>query len=153
MEVGNYYHYPKWSKYEVDKLPLHIYDTNRYGLYGCGATALSLLTGMNPWDISNLNKDRHYSDAFMLKYLRHHKIKCIKMTKCNLTNTKDISYEISDRHVILLSQLVKKGEGTWKVIYQGISYHNFHLATFSTASLLNNPIDSAYVLFKAEWMR
>jgi hypothetical protein len=151
MEAGNYKHYPKWSKYEVDMLPLYMYNPTTYGNYGCGSTALSIITGINPVKIQIANKNRHYSDEFMLKYLRQHKIKCIKMTKCNLTNQKDWQYPINARHVLLVSQLVKKAEATWKIIYQGISHHNFLPSTFSVTSMLNNPVCSSYVLFKPEW--
>ena len=151
METGNYKHYPKWSKYEVDMLPIHWYDSAKFVNCGCGSTALATITGDNPYKISSLNKNKHYSDEFMLKYLRQHKIKCIKMTKCNLTNNKDWEYQINDRHVLLVSQLVKKAEATWKIIYQGISHHNFLPSTFSVTSMLNNPICSSYVLFKPEW--
>ena len=151
METGNYKHFPKWSKYEVDTLPLHIFDSTKYSNSGCGASALSLITGDNPDKISHINRNRHYSDEFLLKYLRRHGIKCIKMTKCNLTNQKTWDYPLTNRHVILMSQLIKRNEGTWKIIYQGLSYHNFEPATSSFSSILNNPICSSYVLFKPEW--
>jgi hypothetical protein len=54
MEAGNYKHYPKWSKYEVDMLPIHWYDSAKFVNCGCGSTALATITGINPVKIQRV---------------------------------------------------------------------------------------------------
>jgi len=155
METGNYNDYRKWNNYIVTKFPMYLFDRSIYETVGCGANALALITGNSPWSIRKTNdwKD-HYSDEFMLKYLRQHKIKCIKLTKCNLTNKKDdssITNAITDKHVILMSQLVKKAEATWSISIQGLNWHNFSASTMCAFDMISHPLSSAYVLYSPKW--
>ena len=155
METGNYNDYRKWSKYIVTKFPMYLFDRDLYETVGCGANALAMLTGDNPWLIreNNLYND-NYSDEFMLKYLRCNKIKCIKLTKCNLTNRKNdnvIACNITDKHVVLMSQLIKKAEATWVVNFAGLSWHNYSASTVSYLDMISHPVVSAYVLFSPDW--
>ena len=156
METGNYNDHKNWEKYEVSRFPLHLYYHTDFESVGCGANALALITGDNPFKIRRLNKYRSdYTDAFMLKYLRQHKIKCLKLTKSNITNKKNnsgrISYDITSKHVILISQLLSKAEASWFVIYDDLKFHNFSPATFTGLGMLNCPISSAYCLFNPQW--
>jgi len=117
-------------------------------LRGCGACALALLTGVEPETISEKNGGTHYSDAFMTKFLRGHGFRVLPLTQCNLSAAKDY---VGTDHVVLLSQLFRRNEATWGVVFRGIYFHNFSVYFLDSLSLLNKPVLSAYVLVDTRW--
>lgn len=130
----------------------HLYDPALYGRAGCGATALSLLTGKHPWDIQDLNKRReHYSDRFMLKYLKDHRFDIQPITQKGVTNYRYVCYPITKEHVLLVSQLMAKREATWIVYHRGIGYHNFVPGSTELLDFVNKPILTAYILTHPTW--
>lgn len=152
MENGKYGNSnTDFSKIAIDKFSATMFDVGRFSRVGCGANALALLTGVNPSKILSLNRNRnHFSDRFMLDFLRQRSFRAFRITKCNLTH-KNTDYEmgqIADNHLLLASQLLKPNEASWVVYWGGIQYHNFELSKASFWSLLNLPIVSAYVLYK-----
>jgi hypothetical protein len=155
MENGKYgSSNTKFTKLTLDRFDASMFDAIKYMRTGCGANALALLTGKHPARVSRLNKHRnHFSDRFMLAFLRKHGFKTFKITKCNLTsrNTDFEMGQLSDNHLMLMSQLLKPNEASWVVYWNGIQYHNFELSKANFWNLLNLPIISAYVLYKNEW--
>ena len=115
---------------------------------GCGACALALLTGTPPAMIAARNGDTHYPDKFMVRFLRQYQFDVLKLTLCNLSMTKS---EISNEHVLLVSQLFAKNEATWGVIFQGMFYHGFRSYKLDSISFLNKPVLSAYVVVHPRW--
>jgi hypothetical protein len=115
---------------------------------GCGASALALLTGIAPEAITKKNGSEHYSDGFMVRFLRIRGFSVLNLTLCNLSAT---SSKIGREHVVLLSQLFRKNEGTWGVIHNDTYYHNFSNYLLDTLSLLRKPILSAYLVVHPRW--
>ena len=147
-----------FKKLTINKFPLCLFDYAQYGSTGCGANALSLLTGVNPRSILRMNEGRsHYGDKFMLAFLRKKGIRAFKLTKCNITGrTGDgdfLSGLLSPNNLLLASQLIKKQEASWFVYWNNIQYHNFELGLATFSSLLNFPIVSAYVLYNQAWAK
>jgi hypothetical protein len=133
-----------FSKFKLSCVPLYLRSTAdiKYS-YGCGANALSILTGIPP---SNFyRKGGHFSDRYMISALRATRFHVYEVNKSNLTSKK--SFSIDDRTLLLFSQLIKKGEASWKVSYGGQSYHNFDISVLNSWELLNMPISSMYVLY------
>ena len=139
-----------FQKYTSKKFSPHLFNKSAYKLAGCGANALSLITGENPFDISEKNKHKdHYSDEFMIKHLRKNKFKVFTLNKCNLTNREtNVTYHVRENHIILMSQLFLKKEASWLVSWNDLVFHNFEIAPLDPFSLINCPIISAYVLYK-----
>ena len=117
---------------------------------GCGASALSLLTGVLPEKVARENGDPHYSDAFMISFLRRRHYLVKELTLCRMS---DGVGSIGRSHVILLSQLIRRNEATWGVIFNATYYHNFEWYTLDTLSLLNKPVVSAYLVLHPKWRR
>jgi hypothetical protein len=115
---------------------------------GCGAGALALLTGVAPERIAAKNGGRHYSDEFMLRFLRQHGFSLLRLTLCNVSAG---GSKVGKSHVILVSQLILRNEATWGVIYDGNYYHNFCSYYLDSLSLLNKPILSAYLVMHPRW--
>lgn len=115
---------------------------------GCGASALALLTGIAPEVIAKKNGGEHYSDGFMVRFLRVRGFSVLNLTLCNLSATPS---KIGREHVVLLSQLFRKNEGTWGVIHNDTYYHNFSSYLLDTLSLLRKPILSAYLVVHPRW--
>jgi hypothetical protein len=119
----------------------------RSGL-GCGASALALLTGTAPEAIIAKKRGKHYSDDFMVRYLRGRGFRVLLLTLCNLSS---VSANIGSAHVLLISQLFRQNEGTWGVIFNGLYYHNFESYLLGTLCFINKPILSAYLVAHPKW--
>lgn len=113
---------------------------------GCGANALSLLTGINPEKYKT--KNYIYSDNYMINKLRRKGFKVVEITKSNLTNDKEVKLNLDEHHLILYSALLKRGEASWFVTYGGYVWHNFSVNTLNSWEIMNYPIDSMYLLYK-----
>jgi hypothetical protein len=141
-----------FSKLTVQFVPISLWDKSIYSSIGCGAAVLATLTGINPTKISKLNNHKnHYSDYFMVNFLRSRGVSVYEVNKANLTNSEEWIYKINDSHALLYSCLVKKNEGSWFFSYQNTIYHNFSLAKGSWFDLVNFPINSMYVLHRDKW--
>jgi hypothetical protein len=115
---------------------------------GCGASALALLTGTAPEAIIAKKRGKHYSDDFMMRFLRGKGFRVLLLTLCNLSSA---SANIGAAHVLLISQLFRKNEGTWGVIFNGLYYHNFESYLLETLCFINKPILSAYLVAHPRW--
>ena len=158
MENGTYGNaITDFRKLTLKKFPASLYNPITFGMNGCGANALSLITGKHPAEIKAKNKHKdHFPDSFMVKYLRNNGVTPFKITKCNLTGrTKkehsDLFGYITNDNLLLVSQLLKKNEASWGVYWGGLWFHNFELSRTDFMSLLNFPIVSAYCLYNPKW--
>lgn len=115
---------------------------------GCGACALALLTGARPESIAAKNGGRHYSDEFMIRFLRARGFQTVRLTLCNLSAR---TSKLGNAHVLLTSQLFRRNEGTWGVIHGDLFYHNFSAYNLETLAFLNQPILSAYLVVHPRW--
>lgn len=140
-----------FKKLQVSKFPLTLWDGVAYGHCGCGATALALITGKNPLDIADKNGRRHYSDRFMVDFLRKHGVSVFEVNRANLTRSKKWEHQLGDNNVVLYSAHTAKGESSYFVTFCGYLYHNFSISKANYLDFLNFPIDSCYVLFKKSW--
>ena len=146
------------GSYKGRRVDLSRHTTTRFNPYlfagpfraqlGCGACALALITGTPPETIASGRRSRHYSDGFMLAYLRQRGFRAIRLTLCNISTA---TASVGSAHVLLLSQLFRKNEGTWVVLHAGTCYHNFTQYSLEPLSFLNKPILSAYVLQHPGW--
>jgi hypothetical protein len=115
---------------------------------GCGISALALLSGTLPEVIAARRRSNHCSDDFMLRFLRAKGFQTLRLTQCNVSVAKS---SIGAEHVLLLSQLFRRNEGTWVVLFNGSCYHNFDQYLLKELSFLNKPILSAYVVVHPRW--
>ena len=125
-----------------------LYCPLTYGETGCGATALSLITGDHPWDIQDLNKKRpHYADRFMVKYLKNKGFTVTPITQKSVTSCRSDQYPVTSNHVILISQLMIKREATWVVYHRNIGYHNYVPGSHLALDFVNKPILTSYIIW------
>lgn len=149
METGSYNgRRIDFTKYAASRFNPFLFSSTIASLQGCGATALALLTGVDPALIAKMNQGPNYSDAFMLKFLRLRAFRVQALTQCNLTQA---TGAITSTHVLLASQLFTENEATWSVIYGGVLFHNFELLTASTLCFLNKPLLTAYLIHHPSW--
>jgi len=126
-----------------------LFDPVLYGDLPCGVTMLSLLTGHNPFIIKWTNKCKnHCSDKFVVNYLKKYGFKILELTHAKVSHNYSniLENKIKHYHVIVLSQLVKKGEATWCVLNNGSLYHNFNIIKINELEFLNRPINTAYLI-------
>ncbi len=137
-----------FTKFAASFFNPYLFAGFRRSNLGCGASALALLTGVAPEVIAAKNGSAHYSDRFMVRSLRIHGFSVLRLTLCNVSAAQS---NLGREHVILLSQLIRKNEGTWGVVFGGAYYHNFDIYTLETLSFLNKPVLSAYLLIHRMW--
>jgi hypothetical protein len=145
----------KYTGRRADFLPFaasvfspHIYTGRERALVGCGAGALSLITGVPPEKIAGKHRGRHYSDRFMTWFLRQRSFRLLRLTPLRITSAQN---KVGSEHVILVSQLLRDYEATWGVIFDDIYYHNFTAYNLSALGCLNKPILSAYLVIHPSW--
>jgi hypothetical protein len=142
-------HRVDFAGYAVSCFTPHLFCGDFRKTLGCGASALALLTGVKPEEVSEHNKFRaHYSDTFMLRFLRSRRFRIARLTLCNLSVA---TSRIGVSHVILASQLVLKNEATWSVVHNGCCYHNFDIFRPNSLTFLNKPLLSAYLVNSPAW--
>lgn len=150
MEKGTYTgRRVDFSKYAAAVFTPHLFGDSIRAYMGCGASALALLTGVSPEVIAKHNRNRaHYGDTFMVRFLRRRGFTVLPLTQCSISAS---ATTLGKSHVILLSQLFRKNEGTWGVIHGDLFYHNFDLYYLDTFAFLKKPILSAYLLSHPNW--
>ncbi len=140
-----------WETFTVDFFAPHLFF--RSG--GCGANALSLITGIPPNKIKNTNvkNKEHWKDSFMIKFLKNRGYSVQPVTKCEVTNEIGMYApdNINDQHVILLSQLMGKNIASWTVVHNKLWYHNFQTCSFTGLTSLNSPTLTVYVVYHPKW--
>jgi hypothetical protein len=109
---------------------------------------LALITGVAPEIIASQNGAAHYSDLFMTRFLKARNFRLLRLTPNLIAGAKT---KIGADHVLLVSQLFRRGEGTWGVVFEDFFYHNFQTHVLSSLAFLNRPILSAYVVFHPKW--
>jgi hypothetical protein len=149
VEKGRYTrHRVDFSKYSVAFFTPHIFVGAGRSLCGCGAAALATLTGVPPEIVAALNGQAHYPDSFMCSFLRKYGFSVVSLTLCNISAAKA---RVGNRNVLLISQLFKRNEATWGVIFNSMYYHNFEIYTLEELSFLNKPVLTAYVVSHLRW--
>lgn len=149
MDKGNYTgRRIEFTRYAASVFQPHLFAGYERARMGCGSTALALLTGEPPEKIAAKNGRAHHSDEFMLRFLRRLGFRVLQLTLCNVSETTSI---VGAANVILLSQLFRKAEATWGVIFNGFYFHNFDIYSLETLSFINKPIVSAYLVFHPRW--
>jgi len=149
MHVGNYHDYKNFDALRVEKFPITLWDRIKYSQAGCGANVLSNILGESPLKFKKSNN--HYPDSYMVKQLRKHGVSCHKITQSNLTNTKEAYLKLDDRNVLMFCLLLKRGEGSWGLLYNQTFYHNQESSQLHVWNLINSPIKSLFCLHKKEW--
>lgn len=135
-----------FSRYAVSCFNPHLFQF-RVGL-GCGAAALALLSGVAPDHITVRNGSKHYSDRFMCRFLREHGFEFLTLTQCRVSSA---LVQIGKGHVVLVSQLVLRNEGTWGVLHNEYFFHNFSIYGVEATSFVNKPLLSAYLVTHPRW--
>lgn len=153
METGKYKAKAvDFSAFSCRKFPLTLFSSATAVLYGCGANCLSTLTGEEPGAIASRNKyNPHYSDKFMVSYLKKRDFKVVPLTVCGLTGSSDLINNVKSNHVILISSMFKKFEASWSILYDGYMIHNQDIVAPSVLEFINRPILTAYVVFREDW--
>jgi hypothetical protein len=137
-----------FSPYAASFFAPHLFCGSVRSALGCGASALALITGVAPEIIASQNNGSHYSDPFIVRFLRMRRFRTLRLTQNMMTGAKN---NLGPDHVLLVSQLFRHGEGTWGVVFENFYYHNFQVYALSALAFSNKPILSAYVVFHRKW--
>ena len=149
MEKGTYTgRRVDFSKYSVAFFNPYLFAAANRATCGCGAVALSTLTGILPERIAARNGKAHYGDQFMRRILRELGFTIVPLSLCRVSIAKT---RLKNNHVLLLSQLFRRNEATWGIVFNSMYYHNFQVYSLEVLSLLNKPVLTAYVLWHPKW--
>lgn len=140
-----------FSLYTADVFRPHLFNSS-YADFGCGPCTLSLLTGLPPSQAATKVNPLNTPDDKLLQVLEKYGIEHFGITKCEMTNDPVlVRNQITELHVLLVSQLWRRNEASWGVMYDNIFYHNFRPCGTNVLDFVNRPILSAYVLFNPTW--
>lgn len=115
----------------------------------CGWDAYRTLLGTDPpRKFGNLSTDRQ-----MVGSLRASGIEVIPLTVCAATNRYEVFNLVLESHVLLISQMFRKNEGSWCVLHGGRIFHNCEdeTSSFHMLEFINRPILTAYILWMKKW--
>lgn len=93
------------------------------------------------------------TDRKMVDALKHTGLEVVPLSVCSVTNRPSLMNLVVEDHVLLISQMFRKNEGSWCVLHKGNIYHNRknETAFFHPLEFINRPILSAYIVWKKEW--
>jgi hypothetical protein len=148
METGSYHRRLDFDSFVSDKFVAHI-STGSDILAGCGATALSLLTGDRALHIGIRKRD--WDSGYMARYLRRRGFRVARLTLRNLTNFGTVESPITRGHVVLARIKFLRGEASWIIIHNGMVYHNFEITELKPYSMLNHPVMEAFLVSHPSW--
>lgn len=88
----------------------------------------------------------------MVGFLREKGFTVTPLTLCDLSHDDQaVNWNITKDHVVLISLLTCRNETSWMVLHQDEVWHNFSSKLLEPLEFLNNPIRSAYVVYKKNW--
>jgi len=157
MREGRYTRPVDLSGYRAGYFAPHIFFSRIVGDPGCGASALSCITGIDPRFYARVNiKDsghpkKGFSDTFMRKMLALEGYQAIELTKRGINHDRWIEYQIEKQHVILTSQLLARSIVSWVVIHNGLVHHNFQTVSLDGLDFLNKPTITTYCIWHPKW--
>ena len=139
-----------FKRYAASCFTPHLFTSPLQRTIGCGATALGLLTGIPPEEIAAKKRGEHYSDNFMLKFLRSHGFRTLELNSSNVSADRS---KIGDSHVLLISQFwsSRLNEGTWIVLHNGLCFHNCDVYSLESLSFLKKPLLSVFLVLHPRW--
>src|SRR5574343_507700 len=108
----------------------------------CGWDAFITITGKYPKKkFGKLTTDKKMIDALVGEGLD-----VVPLSVCSVTNRPNLGNLVTEKHVLLISQMFRKNEGSWCVLHKGKIYHNRKDETefFHPLEFINRPILSAY---------
>lgn len=125
---------------------------------GCGTSALAIITNLTqPYIDSHLSHNEDcWTDERIVEFLRQrgYDVEEVTLTKIGAKASSG-SYVITHDHVVLIGQEIfitkTDQEGTWSVVHNGKRWHNCHVEKFNPLELVNNPIDTCYVISHKSW--
>ena len=146
MDRGSYVKKVDFDAFKVDKFVPHLFS-GIYRMSGCGASALSLMTGEVPL---SMNRE-DWPSRFMAKHLRKRGFRVQKLTVCNLTSEAYVDHPITRSHVVLARIKLIKGEASWVVLHDGMSYHNFEITQMRVYEMIDHPVLEAFLVSHPRW--
>lgn len=143
----------KQPKSIVRFLPLYFpWDLQYAKLAGCPYTALSILTGEDPFKLRKTYGNKAgLSPLLMTNHLVQLGFEVVEINKTYLYNLLKIGKMMTDAHVILASLRMSSEESSWVVIHGGIMWHNYVATPTSFTTSLSFPMEYAYKVYTPTW--
>lgn len=170
MIYGSYNQRIEWDAFKVKRENLTETFQSRSQDFGrrylpknqfatCGSGALSLLTGLPPTKVeSHLPKTRkHWSQRAAINFLRSKGFLVQEISRYSVTNLDPTDpYEwrtlpVNSHHVLLCDLLMCRDEGSWWVVHNNFSYHNFEVNELHPLLFCNKPSQSIYLVTHPKW--
>lgn len=158
MDPGNYQKARSFEEIhglQTLKFRPRLYKGVGDGLRGsCGTSALSTLTGISPILVGRklAKTAESWRDRPMRKFLSRLGYQTTPVTMCDVTSESQyVHYPIRRFHVLLVSQLMIRNEGSWSVVHRNRVYHNMEESALEPLEFLNNPLMTVYIVWHKRW--
>ncbi len=143
----------KKKKSIVRFLPLYFpWDLQYAKLAGCPYTAISILTGEDPFQLRRIYGNKAgLPPLLMTNHFVQLGFEVAEITKTYLYNLLKLGKMMTDAHVILASLRMSAEESSWVVIHGGMMWHNYVATPTSFTTSLSFPMEYAYKLYTPKW--
>ena len=141
------------SSLATPSVRLHFFaDHHAIKSAGCAYTAISLLTGEDPFVLSQSYRHKPLmTPEKMSLHLRQCGFQVNKLTPEFICDMQAMSKTIDNRHCIVSSIRLLPKESTWVVVYGGIIWHNFEMIQTSYTTALSWPPLTSFLVGRDEW--
>ena len=155
LELGRYTR-RNWDL-DFDKYTAQLFDINPPGLRrhcidSCGEHAVWTLTHKG---FSEEERQRYgwvLTRNQMVRLLRKRGLTVIPLSVCDVTNRRfAFDNPIKHRHVVLICQLMHRGEASWGILYGNKYCHNNFWEEPQVLEFVNRPIIAAYLVWHKTW--
>ena len=143
----------KQTNTTVKFLPLYFpYDLQLAKLAGCPYTAISILTGEDPFKLRQQYKYQiGLSPKVMVNHFVERGFALQELTKRYLYSVLMEGKLITEAHVILASLRMTAKESSWVVMHGGVMWHNYHPTTTNFTTSMSFPMEYGYRIYTPYW--
>lgn len=137
----------------VRVLPLYFpWDLSTAKLAGCPYTAISIITGEDPFLLRKIYKNQvGLSPIVMSNHFVQLGFDVQQITKDYLYKLIYEGKVINDAHVILASVRMTREESSWVVFHGGTMWHNYVGMATSFSTSMSFPVEYSYKIYTPEW--
>lgn len=157
---GTYSRRPtNFNEFAVDRFVPHMYDPSVYGLVGCGPSALSLISGINPYKLDKMVDERMSlpptkAEQFLEENgFQYSSLTLAKLTNAQIDDNNCLVEVVKPWHVLLLVQLYHKQTASYSVVWNNLIWHNFNVQPLHALEFVNRPIINGWIITHENWKK
>lgn len=132
------------------KAILHVYNHETDGVWGCGASLISLLTGADPINLFKENKKNNplWPETVVIGYLKSFGFKIDFVT---LSQYGEMNSKVIYSTPLVTVQRMNEKDTSYQFIHCGLVWHNFEARPFRALEFLQRPLVDCWRVSHKDW--